>query len=53
MALSSILESTLADNDTSVLAGKPPGAKVQTLALVASSPAIDAAPSAATARRRR
>ena len=43
---------TLADNDTTVLAGKPPGTAVQTLALVAGSPAIDAAPSSHVRRRR-
>ena len=45
-ALAAILTTTLADNDSTVTAGAPPGAVVQTLALPAGSPAIDAAPSA-------
>ncbi|MBX7234578.1 MAG: cadherin domain-containing protein [Caldilineales bacterium] len=45
-ALAAILTTPLADNDSTILAGAPPGAVVQTLALPAGSPAIDAAPSA-------
>ncbi len=44
VALASIVSTSLADNDSPVVAGVPPGAVVQTLALPEGSPAIDHVP---------
>jgi len=44
--LAGIVNLVLADNDSTVAAGAPPGSIVQTLALPSGSPAIDKAPSA-------
>ncbi|MBX7235391.1 MAG: cadherin repeat domain-containing protein [Caldilineales bacterium] len=44
VALSVIVSTTLADNDSPVLVGAPPGTVVQTLALPTGSPAVDFVP---------
>ncbi len=44
--LAGIVNIVLADNDSTVAAGAPPGSIVQTLALPSGSPAVDKAPSA-------